>query len=112
MLSAHSVKCWSPKRGPRLTNRAASSCAYDSEEEAEHEQFLQARRDQELREQKARWEQEQERVRRWRLLHPPKPPSSFDDEDDVTFEELEDAVTQLDSTCRGSQLKLTDRENT
>jgi len=37
-------------------------------------------------------------VRRLRLLHPPKPPPSFDDEDDITFEELEDAVTQLDST--------------
>jgi len=78
--------------------RANALNFYDSEEEAEHEQFLQERREQELREQWARWEQEQERVRRLRLLHPPKPPPSFDDEDDITFEELEDAVTQLDST--------------
>ena len=60
---------------------------------------LQALWDQELREQRAaRRELEQERARRWRLLHPPKPPHSSDDEDDITFEELEDAVTQLDST--------------
>ena len=78
--------------------RASALNFYDSEEEAEHEQFLQERREQELREQWARWEQEQERVRRLRLLHPPKPPPSFDDEDDITFEELEDAVTKLDST--------------
>ena len=71
---------------------------YDSEEEDRHEQELQALRDQELREQRARRELEQERVRRWRLLHPPKPVHSSDDEDDITFEELEDAVTQLDST--------------
>ncbi len=32
------------------------------------------------------------------MLHPPKPVHSSDDEDDITFEELEDAVTQLDST--------------
>ena len=49
---------------------------------------LQALWDQELREQRARRELEQERVRRWRLLHPPKPPPSSDDEDDITFEEL------------------------
>jgi hypothetical protein len=91
--------------------RANAVNFYDSEEEAEHEQFLQERREQELREQWARWEQEQERVRRGRLLHPPKPPPSSDDEDDITFEELEDAVTQLDSTG-GGQLELTDRENT
>ena len=64
----------------------------DSEEEDRHEQELQALRDQELREQRARRELEQERVRRWQLLHPP------DDEDDITFEDLEDAATQLDST--------------
>jgi len=71
---------------------------YDSEEEDRHEQELQAMRDQDRRERWARWEQEQERVRRWQLLHPPKPPPSSDEEDDITFEELEDAVTQLDST--------------
>ena len=59
---------------------------------------LQALWDQELREQRARKELEQERVRRWQLLHPPKPPHSSDDEDDITFEDLEGAVTQLDST--------------
>ena len=71
---------------------------YDSEEEDRHEQELQALRDQELRKQWASWELEQERVRRWRLLHPPKPVHSSDDEDDITFGELEDAVTQMDST--------------
>ena len=59
---------------------------------------LQALSDQELREQRARRELEQERMRRWQLLHPPTPPPSSDEEDDITFEELEDAVTQLDST--------------
>ena len=56
---------------------------YDSEEEDRHEQELQALRDQELRKQWASWELEQERVRRWRLLHPPKPVHSSDDEDDM-----------------------------
>jgi hypothetical protein len=78
--------------------RANALDFYDSEEEERHEQFLQARRDQELREQWARRELEQERMRRWQLLHPPTPPPSSDEEDDITFEELEDAVTQLDST--------------
>ena len=55
---------------------------YDSEEEDRHEQELQALRDQELRKQWASWELEQERVRRWRLLHPPKPVHSSDDEDE------------------------------
>ena len=89
--------------------RANALNFYDSEEEAEHEQFLQERREQELREQWARWELEQERVRRWRLLHPPKPPHSSDDEDDITFEELEDAVTQLDSTGAVNWNSLTAR---
>ena len=80
---------------------------YDSEEEDRHEQELQALRDQELREQRARRELEQERVRRWRLLHPPKPVHSSDDEDDITFEELEDAVTQLDSTGAVNRNSLT-----
>jgi hypothetical protein len=55
-------------------------------------------RDHDSRERWARWELEKERMRRWQLLHPPKPPPSSDEEDDITFEELEDAVTQLDST--------------
>ena len=92
--------------------RASALDFYDSEEEEGHEQFLQARRDQELREQWARRELEQERMRRWQLLHPPTPPPSSDEEDDITFEELEDAVTQLSRLDRGSQLELTDRENT
>ena len=44
--------------------RASALNFYDSEEEAEHEQFLQERREQELREQWARWELEKERMRR------------------------------------------------
>jgi hypothetical protein len=84
----------------------------DSEEEDRHEQELQALRDQELRQQWASWELEQERVRRWRLLHPPKPVHSSDDEDDITLGELEDAVVNTDGLDRGSQLELTDRENT
>ena len=82
---------------------------YDSEEEERHEQELQALRDQELREQRARRELEQERMRRWQLLHPPKPPPSSDEEDDITFEELEDAVTQLDLTGAMNWNSLTAR---
>ena len=78
--------------------RANALDFYDSEEEERHEQELQAMRDQDSRERWARWELEKERMRRWQLLHPPKPPPSSDEEDDITFEELEDAVTQLDST--------------
>ena len=89
--------------------RANALDFYDSEEEERHEQFLQARRDQELREQWARRELEQERMRRWQLLHPPKPPPSSDEEDDITFEELEDAVTQLDSTGAFNWNSLTAR---
>ena len=83
---------------------------YDSEEEDRHEQELQALRDQEDRKQWARWELEQERARRWRLPHPPKPVHSSDDEDDITFEELEDAVTQLDSTVNWNTLTARTRE--
>ena len=83
---------------------------YDSEEEDRHEQELQALRDQEDRKQWARWELEQERARRWRLLHPPKPVHSSDDEDDIiTFEALEDAVTQLDSTGAVNWSSLTEK---
>jgi hypothetical protein len=82
---------------------------YDTEEEERHEQELQALRDQELREQRARRELEQERMRRWQLLHPPKPPPSSDEEDDITFEELEDAVTQLDLTGAMNWNSLTAR---
>ena len=82
---------------------------YDSEEEERHEQELQALRDQELREQRARRELEQERMRRWQLPHPPKPPPSSDEEDDITFEELEDAVTQLDLTGAMNWNSLTAR---
>jgi hypothetical protein len=77
--------------------RANALDFYDSEEEERHEQELQAMRDHDSRERWARWELEKERMRRWQLLHPPKPPPSSDEEDDITFEELEDAVTQLDS---------------
>ena len=61
--------------------RANALDFYDSEEEERHEQELQALRDQELREQRAKRELEQERMRRWQLLHPPKPPPSSDEED-------------------------------
>ena len=71
--------------------RANALNFYDSEEEERYEQELQEMR-------WASWQSEQERMRRWQLLHPPKPPPSSDEEDDITFEELEDAVTQLDST--------------
>ena len=54
--------------------RANALDFYDSEEEERHEQELQAMRDQDSRERWARWELEKERMRRWQLLHPPKPP--------------------------------------
>ncbi len=57
----------------RRWERASALDFYDSEEEERHEQFLQARRLQEPREQWARWELEKERTRRLQLLHPPKP---------------------------------------
>ena len=85
--------------------RANALDFYDSEEEERHEQELQALRDQEDRKEWARWELEQERARRWRLLHPPKPvySSSSDDEDAIPFEELEDPRMLLHSWTRQGQ---------
>ena len=83
---------------------------YDSEEEARHEQEEQELSDQFWASRRLEREREtwlEAEARRGRLHHPSKPLHSSDDEDDITFEDLEDAVTQLDSTGAVDSKELT-----